>query len=91
MNTTQLKWLMYYSEGPKLATNLFQMLQLWTEFQTTERLEWACQMHLHLGCSQVSSTLLACAAVSTALAQQRATTQKHKHLSAARRSSPSLQ
>lgn len=73
---TQLKWLMYYSEEPKLVTNLFQMLQLWTELQTRELQEWASQTHLHLGCSQVS-TLLACAVVSTTLAQQRVITQKH--------------
>jgi len=45
---TQLKWLMYYGEKPKLATNVFQMLQLWTEFQTRKLLEWASQTHLHL-------------------------------------------
>ena len=74
---TQLKWLMYYSEEPKLATNVLQMLQLWTEFQTTELIEWASQTHLHLGWRSQVSTLLVCAVVSTALAQQRAITQKH--------------
>jgi len=48
---TQLKWLMYCSEEPKLATNVSQIPQLWTEFQTRELLEWASQMHLHLGWS----------------------------------------
>jgi hypothetical protein len=36
---TQLKWLMYFSEEPKLATNLSQRPQLRSEFQTRKLLE----------------------------------------------------
>ena len=90
MNMTQLKWLTYYSEEPKLATNVSQIPQLWTEFQTRELLEWASQTHLHLGWSQVS-TSLACTVVSTAWHNRARSLSSTNTLSGARSSSPSLQ
>lgn len=89
MNIIQLKWLVYCSEEPKLATNVSQVPQLWTGFQTRELLERASQTHLHLGWSQVS-TLLACVVVSTAWRNSAPPLRSTNTLSAARSSSPSL-
>lgn len=74
MNMTLLKLLMYYSEELKLAANASQRPPIWLVFQTRELLEWRRTFPLY--CSQVSS-LPACAALSTALTQLRAITQKH--------------
>ena len=77
MNMTLLKLLMYYSEQLKLATNASQRPPIWSVFQTRELLEWNRTFPLYS--SQVTP-LLACAAVSAALTQLRAITQKHLHV-----------